>query len=298
MQCLHWCISSFVLDANHGPKILSDPALDKHTDLRPSGSTDVDKQPGFELSFSAFLLHIFSKLKPGFLSMQHKEEIHVWAHGFALQLQNMCVWDGVLPEETLPGKGGNPVANRVRLASHPWCSAQNDTVVKNSLNAAFLKVVLWLEEVTPLSLCGQRGFLHILCVKTKTPFSWVETSSVPVLKMTCWPISKSILRLYLSKLQRNESLETGRELSEKQNKPLKKTQIQMKQGKLELDCNMAYISGVWTFNSKVAAWQVLQTAEKDKKIQIYPFLFDHSITWDSSLKQQIQCTIYRGSARI
>lgn len=91
IQRLHWLVSSFVLDPNHGPKILPDAALDRRAALRPSSSTDVDKQPGLELSFSAFLLRIFSKLKPGFLSTQLKEEIQVWAHGFALQIQNTCV---------------------------------------------------------------------------------------------------------------------------------------------------------------------------------------------------------------
>lgn len=155
---------------------------------------------------------------------------------------------------------------------------------------------------SPHSVCvAKEVFPHTWCQSQDTfQLGWNIFGSAPALNMTCWPISISIWHLYLrSKLQRNESLETGRELSGKQNnKPFKKTHVQMKRGKLELDCNTPYISGVWPFNSKVAAWQVLQTAEKDKKIQISPFLFDHSITWDSPLKQQIQYTIYRGSTRI
>lgn len=76
-----------------------------------------------------------------------------------------------------------------------------------------------------------------------------------------------------------------------------KKNVQMKHGKLEQDCNTAYIGGVWTSNSKVAVWQVLQIAEKDKKYK-YILLVDHLITWDSPLKQQILYTIYRGSTSI
>lgn len=53
---------------------------------------------------------------------------------------------------------------------------------------------------------------------------------------------------------------------------------------------MAYIGGVWSLNSQVAVWQVLQIAEKDKKYK-YILLVDHLITWDSSLKQQILYTM-------
>jgi len=68
----------------------------------------------------------------------------------------------VLPEAVLSGKGGNPAANRVRLASPSWLSAQNYRVVTNPLNAAFLQVILQLKEVTSVSLCGQKDFFHIV----------------------------------------------------------------------------------------------------------------------------------------
>lgn len=67
--------------------------------------------------------------------------------------------------------GGDPAASCVRLDVQSRFSAQNYSAVKNPLNAAFLKVVLQLKEVTPLSLCDQRGFCYILCVKS----NWVET---------------------------------------------------------------------------------------------------------------------------
>lgn len=160
-------------------------------------------------------------------------------------------------------KAGNPAANCVKLASHSRFSAQNYSVVKNPTKCSFSEDGIAAERGHPSqSVWPKRLFPHSLGQSQETfQLGWNISGSALFVNMTRWPLpgSTSILHLYLiGKLQRNEPLRTGRELSGKK-------KIQMKCGKLEHVCNVAYMGGVSTLNSKVVVWQVLQIAEKDKK---------------------------------